>query len=205
MFRSRIFLPCMLAVFLTGCQSAKKSSVRACCQIALAPAPAATGKTFLESDSVWQDDHGKNFRFAELRGQPAVIAMFFASCEGVCVITRNDMQAVEASLPAPLRERTVFILVTLAPDRDTAAVLNQYRIENGLSEKRWRLLRGSAAATAAVAAQLDVGYGRDASGLFRHSSEITVLDDMGKIVQQQDGIHADLAATVKVLAAAEKN
>jgi protein SCO1/2 len=173
--------------------------------MAAAPAPIVTGKTALPTDAVWQDDHGNNFHFAALRGQPVVIAMFFASCAGVCVITRNDMQAVEASLPAALRDRTLFILVTLAPDRDTAAVLKQYRLENGLAEKRWRLLRGSTAATAELAAALGVGYGRDAAGLFRHSSEITVLDETGNIVLQQDGIHADLAATVKVLAAAGKN
>jgi protein SCO1/2 len=112
------------------------------------------------------------------------------------------MQAVEASLPPAVRNRTVFVLVTLAPDRDTAAVLKQYRIEQGLSGQRWRLLRGSPAATAALAAQLGIGYGRDSSGRFKHSSEITVLDAAGNIVQQQDGIHADLAVTIKALAAA---
>jgi len=74
-------------------------------------------------------------------------------------------------------------------------------MEQGLSGQRWRLLRGSPAATAALAAQLGIGYGRDSSGRFKHSSEITVLDEAGKIIQQLDGIHADLAATVKALAA----
>lgn len=131
--------------------------------------------------------------------------MFFADCEGVCVITKNDMKAIEASLPAAARVQTIFVLVTLAPDRDTPMVLKEYRTEQGLSEKNWRLLRGSTAATAQLAAQLQVGYGRDRSGLFRHSSEITVLDKMGKIILQQEGIHADLAATVRALVADGRN
>ena len=154
------------------------------------------------SAAVWQDDAGNDFQLAELRGHPVVISMFYASCEGVCVVTRNDMQAVEASLPAAVRDRTIFVLVTLAPERDSAAALKQYRIEQGLAESRWRLLRGSPAATAALAAQIRIGYGHDSAGIFRHSSEITVLDEAGEIVQQQDGLHADLAATVKVLVAA---
>ncbi len=172
-------------------------------------APAAgekicNGESITAAAAVWQDDAGNDFRLAELRGHPVVISMFFASCEGVCVVTKNDMQAVEASLPAAVRDRTIFVLVTLAPDRDTAAVLKQYRIDQGLAEKRWRLLRGSPAATAALAAQIRIGYGRDSAGVFRHSSEITVLDEAGKILQQQDGLHADLAATVKALTVADR-
>ena len=202
---ARLVLICGLAGILTGCQSPGKMTGRTCCQMPMADMPASTGTsvaataTPLDSPAVWQDDAGKKFQLAELRGHPVVISMFYASCEGLCVITRNDMQAVEASLPAAVRDRTIFVLVTLAPDRDTAAVLKQYRIEQGLAEKRWRLLRGSTAATAALAAQIHVGYGLDAAGFFRHSSEITVLDESGKIVQQQDGIHADLTAAVKVL------
>jgi protein SCO1/2 len=202
-----IFLSAV-AVGLSGCQSPEKTSLRPCCQAAMAAAPAAGGESAtspsaLASPAVWQDDAGNNLQLAELRGHPVVISMFYASCEGLCVVTRNDMQAVEASLPAAVRDRTTFVLVTLAPDRDSAAVLKQYRVEQGLAGKRWRLLRGSPTATAALAAQLSIGYGRDAAGIFRHSSEITVLDEAGKIVQQQDGLHADLVATVKVLVAAD--
>ncbi len=131
--------------------------------------------------------------------------MFYASCEGVCVITKNDLKAVEASLPAAARARTAFVLVTLAPERDTAKTLRAYRAAQGLAAERWVLLRGSPKATAALAARLGIGFGRDESGLFRHASELTVLDETGKVILQQDGIHADLAETVKTLAALGKN
>jgi protein SCO1/2 len=203
-FCLRIILFCVLAGILTGCTAPKKSC---CCQMTAAPAVTdhLTGKSILEPDSIWHGDDGKDFRLAELRGHPVVISMFYASCEGVCIITKDDMKAVEASLPAAVRERTEFVLVTLAPDLDTPAVLQAYRVEQGLSANRWRLLCGSPAATAQLARRLGIGYGRDASGIFRHSSEITVLDESGKIVLRQDGIHADLAETVKVLAAGREN
>ena len=200
----RLLLVGLCAGILSGCQSPPKMAGRACCQMPAATLAAPAAGIF-DSATIWQDDHGRDFQFAELRGHPVVMGMFFASCQGVCVITRNDMQAVEASLPAARRDQTIFILVTLAPDRDSAAVLQQYRREQGLSEKRWRLLRGSPTATAELAAQLGVGYGRDAAGFFRHSSEITLLDATGKILLQQDGLHVDLAAAVKRLAASDKN
>jgi protein SCO1/2 len=198
-FCSRIAFFCVLAIALTGCQSTEMS----CCRLKTADAgPTASDKSIFGLDSVWQDDGGKDFQLAELRGRPVVISMFFATCEGVCVITKDDMKAVEASLPAALRERTAFVLVTLAPDTDTPAALRTYRVEQGLSENRWRLLRGSPTATAQLATQLGIGYGRDSSGRFKHSSEVTVLDAAGKIIFRQDGIHADLAKSVQAIESA---
>lgn len=165
---------------------------------------AANCGPLLETPDVWQDDTGNSVTLAALRGRPVLISMYYASCDGVCVITRNDMKAVEASLPAEVRDQITFVLVTLAPERDGLAELKQFRSEHGLAENRWRLWRGSPAATAALAARLGIGYGRDQSGLFRHASQLTVLDAAGNILLQQDGIHADLTATVKVLAAAIK-
>ena len=180
-------------MLLSGCATEKKS----CCARNNVPAMTGDGsRAVLEINDDWQDDRGNTFQLAELRGRPVVISMFFASCEGVCVITRDDLKAIEASLPAATRERTAFVLVTLAPERDSAAVLKAYRAEHGLAEKRWTLLRGSAQATAALATRLSIGYGRDAAGLFRHASQIVVLDETGKIISQQDGIHADLAEAV---------
>jgi len=195
-----------MVFILAGCAT-PPATVRDCCRAKTAvngPAMAtdlAATNAAVESDAVWQTDAGTDFRLAELRGHPVLIAMFYASCDGICVITKNDMKAVEASLPAAVRERTVFVLVTLAPDLDTPAVLKQYRAEQGLAENRWLLLRGPARQTAQLAAQLGVAYGRDGSGLFRHSSVIAVLDAAGKFVLQQDGVQADLAKTVGALAA----
>jgi protein SCO1/2 len=149
----------------------------------------------------WQDDSGKEFSLASLQGKPVVISMFYASCEGICLMTRDDMKAVEASLPAAARERTAFVLVTLAPALDSAAVLRQYRADNGLSEKNWILLRGSPADTADLAARLGIGFGRNSAGLFRHSSEITVLDESGRMTLRQNGVHADLTQTVAAVVA----
>ncbi len=192
------FIICAAAILISGCATAKKS----CCAVADATAMIPAGHV-LDLNRCWQNDAGKNFWLAELRGRTVVISMFFASCEGVCVVTRDDLKAVEASLPTAARARTTFVLVTLAPERDSAAVLKAYRAQHGLAENRWTLLRGSPAATAELAATLGVGYGRDAAGLFRHASEIVVLDAAGKMVLQQDGIHADLAETVAAVTATQ--
>jgi protein SCO1/2 len=170
---------------------------KSCCNGKTAAAVATVPRgAALDLTGDWQTDDGAAFALAQLRGRPVVISMFYASCEGICVITKDDLKAVEASLPATARARTTFVLVTLAPDLDSAAALKKYRTDHGLSEKNWTLLRGSPADTAALAAQLGIAFGRDRSGLFRHSSVLTVLDETGTILLRQDGVHADLKKTV---------
>jgi protein SCO1 len=190
-----------MAVWLAGCATEKKCCC--CCGGGGEPKNSAARSSVgqpLGLAQDFQDDNGNNFSLASLRGRPVVISMFYASCQGICLVTRDDMKAVEASLPAAVRGRTAFVLVTLAPEIDSPTALKQYRADNGLSEKNWILLRGSANATAELATQLGIAYWRDGARLFRHTSELTVLDENGKTVLQQDGVHADLAETVQAVA-----
>lgn len=195
----RILLAGLLIAALTGCRAPRKS----CCQSTLPPADVTgiSNRSIYDLEANWQDENGKNFQLAQLRGRPAVISMFFATCQGVCLITKDDMKTVEASLPSDTRKHTTFVLVTLDPEHDSISDLKDYRNTQGLTANRWRLLRGSAADTARLATLLGIGYGLDNSHLFRHSSEIIVLDKAGKIVSCQNGIHADLNKTVKTLVA----
>jgi protein SCO1/2 len=196
----RLILCGWLALTLTGCQTPP----RACCRKPVAMPETGNNyatNSIYDLNAGWQDDNGQDFHLSELSGRPVVISMFFATCAGVCIITKDDMKTVEASLPAEVRDQTVFVLVTLDPARDSAADLKDYRGAEGLARARWRLLRGSPADTARLATALGIGYGRDHSGLFRHSSQVAVLNAAGKIVLRQDGIHADLAKTVAAIVA----
>ena len=203
------FHTCILAVALVclnGCATGKKSCCGSCCAGPAGPAaseavcaPPSTNESPWALPGEWEDETGGHLNLAELKGQTVLISMFYASCEGICVITRNDMLAVEAALSPAAREHTTFVLVTLAPELDTPAVLTAYRTENGLAAGHWRLLRGSPAATAALAARLGVRYGKDPSGLFRHASQLTVVGAAGNILWQQDGVHADLTATARII------
>ncbi len=202
MINQPLALLLLAALFVNGCATEKKSAN--CCHPAMTPMaagenPAVAAAPVLETPGDWQDDAGKHLQLADLRGQTVLISMFYASCQGVCVITKNDFKAIDASLSPEARAHTTFVLVTLAPDLDTTAVLQAYRSEQGLAENHWRLLRGSAQATAALAMRLRTGYGRDHVGLFRHDSELTAIGPMGNILLQQDGIHADLAEMARIV------
>ncbi len=194
-----------LCVLVTGCVSPRAEKVSACCSAHAAAAAEGTKGSVYDLAAKWEDDSGKNLRLSDLRGRPVVLSMFYARCQGICVITRDDMQAIEASLSAKARARAQFVLVSLDPQRDTPDALRAYRAQEELPAERWRLLRGDTKTTAQLAGLLGINYGRDGSGRFIHSSQIVVLDEAGKIISSQDGVHADLEAASKILEGAGGN
>jgi protein SCO1/2 len=145
-------------------------------------------------NALWETDTGKTIKLSDLNGRVRVISMFYSTCQGVCAITKADMQAIEASLSPAARERVGFVLVTLDPENDTAEALQTYRRDASLSPARWTLARGNKAATGRLAKLLGIGAGRDDSGRYIHTSELIVLDQSGRIIHHYSGLRADLQA-----------
>jgi protein SCO1 len=155
-------------------------------------------------DAQWETDSGKRIRLSDLNGRVRVISMFYATCQGICVTTKQDMQQIEASLSTVARRRVGFVLVTLDASRDTASALHSYRRAENLSADRWTLLRGDDHATRQLASLLGVEFGRDGSGRFVHSSQLVILDESGRIIGRHNGLRADLPAiTTEIQTAAQ--
>ena len=171
--------------------SGKQSNQPSCCAKAEAPT-AFTDKSIYQVESIWTTDEAKQLKLGELRGRPQVVAMFFTSCQFACPIIVNDMKRIEASLPPELAARVGFTLVSIDSERDTPAVLAEYRKAHALPEKRWTLLRGNPDDLLELAALLGVKYKADANGQFAHSNVITILNAQGEIVYQQVGLNQDI-------------
>ncbi len=189
--------------------AAQPTAAAACphCQETTAPA-AKTGAAF-SKESIYQldarftDDSGHAFTLGELRGRPVVLTMFFASCGYACPLQVTDMQALRAQLPAGVRERTTFVLVSFDVVHDTSAVLAQYRAQRSL-DGQWTLLHGTDDAVRELAALLGVKYKQEADGMFSHSNVLTLLNPQGEIVHQRIGLKGGLDEAAAALAAAAR-
>ncbi len=160
-------------------------------------APAAfTDKSLYQLDSLWTTDKNRQIKLTQLSGRPQVVAMFFANCQFACPIIVNDMKRIEAALPAELRVRVGFALVSFDSKRDTPAALADYRRAQKLPAERWALLRGRPDDVLELAALLGIKYKEDARGQFAHSNVITVLNAQGEIVHPQTGLNRDVCETV---------
>jgi protein SCO1/2 len=148
-------------------------------------------------EDIWETDGGERVRLADYKGGVRVISMFYATCEGICGVTRDDMKALEASLKGSERAKVKFILVTFDGQRDGPAALRTYRAENALPASRWILLRGGPASTERLASRLGVDFGKDRSGRFIHSSQLVLVRGDGKIIGSYSGLRADLGSIAK--------
>lgn len=168
-----------------------------CCAELPAGAP-LSARSLYQLDAKWTDDAGQTVTLASLRGQPVVVAMFFASCEYACPVLVNDLQRLRAALPAAVREQTRFVLVSFDVARDTPAVLAAYRAKTSL-DAGWTLLRGEATDVQDLAMLLGVNYKQDARGQFAHSNLFTVLNPDGEVAHRHPGLQGDISDAAKAV------
>ena len=185
------------------CAAEKTAAAKdACCEV-IAPGAPLAARSLYQLDATWTDDAGRTVKLASLRGQPVVLAMFFASCEYACPVLVSDLQRLRAALPAAVREKTRFVLVSFDTARDTPAVLAAYR-EKAALDPGWTLLRGEPAAVQELAMLLGVKYKQDVRGQFSHSNLFTVLNPAGEIAHQNPGLQGDISEAAKAVVLAAK-
>ena len=118
----------------------------------------------------------------DLRGHPVLASMFFASCPTACPLLINELQRLEAALPADLRDETRVLLVSFDPKRDSPAVLEGVVGQHGLDSRRWRVVAAENEDSARLlAAALGIRYRAAAWGMFDHTVRVAVLDGAGRI------------------------
>lgn len=160
-----------------------------CCEAL--PATPFTKNSLYQADTVFTTDTRDAFKLSSLRGRPVVLTMFFASCGYACPLTVTDMQAIREKLPAAIRDRAAFVLVSFDVARDTPEALARYRAQRAL-DASWILLRGTDDSVRELAALLGVKFKQEADGAFSHSNLVTILNAQGEITHQRLGLKGGL-------------
>jgi protein SCO1/2 len=155
-------------------------------------------ESIYQFDGKFLDDAGRPFSLGELRGRPVVVDLFFTSCGYACPLTVTDMLAVQRRLPAGLRDRTAFVLVSFDAVRDTPATLARYRAKRALDD-RWILLHGDEGDVRELAALLGVQYRENADHSFSHSNLLTILNPEGEIVHRRTGLQGGLGEAIRAI------
>ncbi|MBI2962838.1 MAG: SCO family protein [Deltaproteobacteria bacterium] len=116
------------------------------------------------------------------RGRPTIVSLFYASCPNVCPLLVAAIQRIDAALADAERARTRVLLVSLDPQRDTPAALEQTAARLGVDRSRWTLARAAETDVRRLAAALGVQYRKLPDGEFNHSTVLALLDRDGRIV-----------------------
>lgn len=181
------------------CPPETKPAAAPCCPVVPPVAPLSS-RSLYQLDATWTNDAGGAVSLSSFRGQPVILAMFFASCEYACPVLVSDIQRLRAQLPAADAARTRVVLVTFDTERDTPAALRAFRERSGL-DANWTLLRGEDTAVQELAMLLGVKFRREARGQFAHSNLFTLLNAEGEIAHQTLGLMGDVSPAARVLAA----
>lgn len=145
-----------------------------------------------------QDQEGRRFSFASLKGQVLLVHFVFTGCSTVCPVQTRALAEVQKTLPSPARDGIRFLSLSIDPLSDTPAVLKAYAQRMGADLSRWSFVTG---------APTDIERVTDRLRLFKpggkrpddHTTSLWLVDARGQMVQRLSGNPPDSARVAREL------
>lgn len=155
--------------------------------------------------STWTTQDAEDIELKDLRGNVLVMVMIYTSCKAACPRLIADMRNIEKQVPEEDLDKVKFIMVSIDPETDTPERLKKFSIENKMEDDQWMFLRGTEEDTREFAAVLAVSYKQISPIDFSHSNIISVFDEEGVLVHQQEGLGVDNSETIAAIKDEVKN
>ena len=149
--------------------------------------------------STWTTQNGENIQLEDLRGNVLVMVMIYTSCKAACPRLVADMRNIEKQVPEEDLDNVKFIMVSIDPETDTPKLLKDFSVENDMENDHWLFLRGTPEDTREFATVLAVSYKKISPIDFSHSNIISVFDEEGVLVHQQQGLGVDNTETIEAI------
>jgi len=146
----------------------------------------------LPSDSVyqvggtWLTENNESIQLESLAGKSQLIALIYTGCSNACPIIVESMKRVEKQVPANMRSKMGFVLVSLTPDTEYPKTLKAFAEKKGLNSN-WKLLRGNNELVRTLSNALNGRYKVIKDGDVAHSNTVTLLNKQGQIQMQASG------------------
>lgn len=143
--------------------------------------------------SKWNTQNNKRIELKDLKGDVLVMVMIYTTCKAACPRLVADMRNIHANVND---ETTKYILVSIDPETDTPERLKEFAIENQMDNDQWTFLQGTVDDVREFSNVLAVKYKKISPLDFSHSNIISVFDQQGVMVHQQEGLGVDNKETV---------
>lgn len=145
-------------------------------------------------DVAFEDQDGRPFRLADLRGRPIVVEFFYTRCPTVCSPLTAAFQRLDARLPklGPDAPALVSVTFDLA---DTVGTIRDFGRAFGADGERWRFARPvEATGLTRLLESFGVTVIPDGEGGFVHNAAIHVIDREGRLTGIYDMEETDQVA-----------
>ena len=148
-------------------------------------------------DSKWNTEEGETILLEDLKGKTLVMVMIYTTCKAACPRLVADMRNIEKQIPNNNDLR--YVLISIDPVNDTPERLKTFAIENQMDAEHWTFLQGTASTVREFANVLAVKYKQISPVDFSHSNIISVFNDKGELMHQQEGLGVDNKETVSTI------
>lgn len=149
--------------------------------------------------SHWTTQDGKDIELKDLQGKVVALVMIYTSCKAACPRLVADMRNIEKQVPEAKKDNIQYVFVSIDPKTDTPERLKAFAKENKMDDDKWLFLRGTEEDTREFAAVLAVDYKEISPIDFSHSNIISVFNQEGEMVHQQEGLGVDNKETVQAI------
>ena len=189
----KLILFALFSIALIGCQSKAEKEQEAKEEIAKKP---ITEMSIYNLPEQWTTQNGEDIELKQLRGKVLVMVMIYTSCKAACPRLVADMRNIEKKVPAALKDKVQYILVSIDPKVDTPERLKAFAIENQMDNEQWLFLRSNDEQTREFSAVLAVNYKKISPLDFSHSNIISVFNAEGELAFQQEGLEVNNEKTI---------
>jgi protein SCO1 len=126
---------------------------------------------------------GTPFGLPSLQGKISVVDFMFTNCPGICPAMSGNMSKLYDSFAS--ESRLQFISISVDPDRDTLAALQDYARGFGVNDSRWQFLWMPIDDVISLS---ENGFKLSAQNLpSGHSNRFVLVDQQGRIRGYYDG------------------
>jgi len=149
--------------------------------------------------SRWNTQNGKEIDLKSLRGSTLAVVMIYTSCPSACPRLLADMRRIEAKVSIATNKPIKYVMVSIDPETDTPQRMHEFASKNNMTGEQWLFLQGSLEDTRIFANVLAVKYKQISPMDFSHSNIISVFNEEGVLIHQQEGLGADNNNTIAAL------
>ena len=166
----------------------------------IAVAENTAGNSLFHLKSNWKDTTSKQFSFSHIATRKAWLAvMTYTSCQSACPVILSKIKALRAKIDRDIRDKVGVLVFSFDSVSDTPEVLLKYQNSNGYDSSIWKFLSGDRVSVQTLALVLGVKFKRDEFGDYEHSNEISVLDQSGRVIFQDNALSFDHDEVVKLI------
>lgn len=192
-----LFLLAML--FIVSCQTSTKDKDNKTATSKTETEQTDNSLSIFQLPSEWETQEDETIELESLKGNVLAVVMIYTSCQAACPRLVADMKNIQEKVGDNTKKPVKYVFVSIDPETDTPQRFKEFSVENNMTDDKWLFLRSSEDNTREFANVLAVQYKEISPIDFSHSNIISVFDENGVLVHQQEGLGVDNDETIQAI------